>query len=472
MTNTAMTSSKYKHPPTLWILALANAWDTFSYFGTQTILVLYLMHVFDLSRTDSYISYGAYAAFAYGLPLFGGMVGDRLSNSRNAVAFGLALNIIGNLTMMLLSLPSFCIGMGFSLIGTGLSKSNSMQLAGSLYKDNTLVKEAGFTLIYIAINIGGALAPITYGIIAYKVGWNYIFSLNAIGITLSLLIYLSQWNKWKVNNTNISSTLKNTAIFTASIISALLVGTILYYTKVSFWLLIMFFAAALGYLIIVIANQKTKNKTHLFALFVLCSFALFYFTAGLQIGSTITLFLQHKIQQGIIKIKLPASIFSVLYCGFVLLLAPFFSTLWKKLESVKRPLNPVYKVNLGILLAGLGIAAFTISAITNLVIIGTIIGVMLLSAGELVLMPTILTIINNKSPKNLRSTFMGGWYLFMALGGYLSSVLASSAHWLAETASVFNNYFASEFFYISSFTLTIAIIMLFTAQKIIRMLNT
>ena len=54
-----------RHPKLLWILAFGKLWDTFSYFGTQTILALYLSHVFHTEANDSYLIYGAYAAFAY-----------------------------------------------------------------------------------------------------------------------------------------------------------------------------------------------------------------------------------------------------------------------------------------------------------------------------------------------------------------------------------------------------------------------
>ncbi len=465
-----MRLNKSSHFNALSVLAFTNAWDTFSYFGTQTILALYLMRIFQLSQHTSYLFYGAYAAFTFGLPIFGGMIGDRWFGSRLSVVWGSVLNIVGNLMMMSLQFPLFCLGIGMTLVGTGLCKSNSLQLVGSLYPDEAPNKEQGFIWVYIAINVGGMLAPLAYGFIAYKLGWNYIFGLSAMGLTLSLLAFIAKWRTWPSEHAALSGAKKIIPAIMV-ILSIILITAAFYFTRFSTWFLPVFFIFAIGFFISIILKEGGTYKQRLSGLLLLCSFALFYFVAGLQIGTTITLFIQHKIHQGFIKTHLPASIFSTLYCAFVLFLSPFVAAVWKKAAAMKKSISPIFKVNLGIILGGAGIAVFALAALTNWIIPSVLIGIMLLSAGELVLMPTIYTTISNKSPHHLRSTFMGCWYLFVAMGGYLSSVLAAGAHWLAATSVINNSPFFKEFGYISGFTLMIALIMFIVTPKLKTMLS-
>lgn len=458
------------HPRGLWALAIGNGFDTFSYFGTQTILALYLIHVFHFSRNLSYLLYGAYATFTYILPIVGGVIADRWLGSRGAIFWGCALNVIGNAIMISLQLPLFCLGLAFSLFGSGLYKSNSMHLAGSLYTSNYLNKESGFTLIYLAMNVGGALAPVAYGFIAYHYGWNYIFLLNVFGMLLSLIILFYFWQSWKSVIENCGSLKLTQSIISISVIIFLLAACF-YYIKMLNLLILMLFVISIIYLLIMIFKQNKAIKRHLLALFILCGFALFYFSAGLQIGTTITLFIQQKIHQGFIHTNLPASIFSMLYCFFVLLLAPFFALLWKRLNRMNKIINPVNKVTLGISLAAFGIALFALASITNWLMLGILLGILFLSAGELVLTPTIYTLISNKSPDHLKSTMMGCWYLCIALGGYLGSVLATSSHWVADHVEFNHNPFSTEFIFISGFTFSIALILLLVTPKLRTLLD-
>src|SRR3989338_9516917 len=101
----------HKHPTLLWVLCFGKAWDTFSYFGTQTILVLYVLHVFHQSQHVSYLLYGAYVVFSYALPVLGGILSDRFLGDRNALAISMMLDILGNLCLILLNQPLFCLGL-------------------------------------------------------------------------------------------------------------------------------------------------------------------------------------------------------------------------------------------------------------------------------------------------------------------------------------------------------------------------
>jgi POT family proton-dependent oligopeptide transporter len=198
---------------------------------------------------------------------------------------------------------------------------------------------------------------------------------------------------------------------------------------------------------------------------------MFYFAVGMQVGATILLFIQHEIDRGVIKMVLPASIFSTFYPLFVLLLAPFFSHLWDKLKEKKIDVSTPSKVVIGIFLAGLGICGFALAAATQWVLVWIIIGYLLLSAGELALTPAVYAAISNLSPEGTKSTMMGCWFLFVALGGYLSGLLAKASNLLLVRMAINGTGYFWQFSTIATLAFIVAIVLLLCIPSLQRLMK-
>ena len=78
----------FGHPRGLSVLFLTEMWEMFSFFGMRALLVYYMTKHLDLGQEYASLVYGAYAAFVYFTPVFGGMVADRWLGKRNAVMIG------------------------------------------------------------------------------------------------------------------------------------------------------------------------------------------------------------------------------------------------------------------------------------------------------------------------------------------------------------------------------------------------
>ena len=106
----------FGHPRGLGYLAFTEAWERFSFFGMQTLLVLYMVgdlfqpehigHVVGLApfrhaleaalgplsaQGLASIIFGLYSGLAYLLPVFGGILGDRLLGQHSMVMSGVVL---------------------------------------------------------------------------------------------------------------------------------------------------------------------------------------------------------------------------------------------------------------------------------------------------------------------------------------------------------------------------------------------
>ena len=100
------------------------------------------------------------------MPLFGGMAADKLGYSK-MVTIGISIMFLGYLLLALpLGANAIAIAaMGGALLlislGTGLFKGNLQVMVGNLYDDPRYAnkRDAGFSVFYMAINIGAMFAP-------------------------------------------------------------------------------------------------------------------------------------------------------------------------------------------------------------------------------------------------------------------------------------------------------------------------
>lgn len=445
-----------QHPAALWVLAFGRAWDTFSYFGTQTILVLYLTHVFGMGRDESYLLYGAYAAFSYMLPIVGGVIADRWIDSRWVLLLGSLLQISGNVLLMLPMRYGLSLGLAMTLVGTGLYKGNSSQLVGALYRQGDVKKESGFALLYFAINVGGALGPLIFGLVVYRFGWYYGFLCSALGVCIGVLCLLRHWHLLPAAKQHKPLAVRHFHFFGVALMSFCLLLSVAFYWLVALNMLLwLAFVIGFLYLAVTIYQQEHVLRQRLWIVPMLGLFSMCYYAIGLQTGITITLFIQQKIQQGNIALSLPASTFNALYCLFVLLLTPLSILFWRQLRLYGVVLSALHRLAMGLLLAAFGMAAFAVAANTSWILSGILTGYLLLSAGEVVLTPAVYTAISDSSPEHLKSTMMGAWTLFVGLGGYLSSVLADMANWIAARTDFSSVYFG-EFLFIMMVALVAA----------------
>jgi POT family proton-dependent oligopeptide transporter len=157
----------------------------------RALLVLYIIKGF-LSKSDgdAYAIYGAYAGLVYATPFIGGMLADRLLGARKAVILGGVLMAAGHLLMTWEAEIPFFAALSLLIVGNGFFKPNISTIVGSLYPDGSGKRDSGFTLFYIGINMGAAMAPLLCGYVSETYGWHYGFGLATIGMLVGLAVFV------------------------------------------------------------------------------------------------------------------------------------------------------------------------------------------------------------------------------------------------------------------------------------------
>ena len=182
------------HPKGLGFLAFTEAWERFSYYGMQSLLVLYMAKYLLLPGHVEHVAFfsefhriplysalqgpalasaifGTYAALVYFTPTFGGLLADRWLGRRRTVLAGAGLMALGH--FMMAFEQSFLFALLALVIGSGLFKGNLASQIGGLYKPDDLRRADAFQIYYLAINAGVIISPLVTGTLGEKVGWHW-----------------------------------------------------------------------------------------------------------------------------------------------------------------------------------------------------------------------------------------------------------------------------------------------------------
>ena len=200
----------FGHPRGLWYLAFTEAWERFSYYGMQALLVLYmvkyLLHPGRIEHVLAFESFrklyggldgqalasaifGTYTASVYLTPIFGGFLADRVLGRRRTVLLGAFVMAAGHFLMAFEA--AFLFALLCLVVGCGMFKGNIASQVGSLYKPEDLRRADAFQIFYLGINAGVIASPLIVGTLGEKVGWHYGFGAAGVGMLLAIGIYLS-----------------------------------------------------------------------------------------------------------------------------------------------------------------------------------------------------------------------------------------------------------------------------------------
>src|SRR5262245_13021308 len=182
----------FGHPVGLYTLFFAEMWERFSYYGMRALLVLYMIKGFlKLNDGAAYAVYGAYTALLYATPFIGGMLADRLLGARRAVVLGGLLMAAGHVLMTLQTHVSFYGALALLIAGNGFFKPNISTMVGSLYPAGSPKRDGGFTIFYVGINLGAAMAPLVCGYVGERYGWHYGFGLATAGMLVGVAVFVA-----------------------------------------------------------------------------------------------------------------------------------------------------------------------------------------------------------------------------------------------------------------------------------------
>ena len=194
------------HPKGLYALALANTGERFGYYTMLAVFALFLRENFGLASGTAGAIYSTFLGLVYFMPLIGGMMADKFGFGRMVttgimVMFGgyLLLSVpLGGETLAMIAMMAALVLIS---VGTGLFKGNLQVMVGDLYNDPKYAdkRDSGFSLFYMAINVGSLFAPTTaIGMKNYAMNtlgfssndaYHFSFMVACVALIVSIMIY-------------------------------------------------------------------------------------------------------------------------------------------------------------------------------------------------------------------------------------------------------------------------------------------
>ncbi|MER5334265.1 peptide MFS transporter [Micromonospora sp. NPDC002717] len=438
----------FGHPRALSTLFLTEMWERFSFYGMRAILVLYLTaSVADdgqaMGEASASAVYGTYNAMVYLMALPGGWVADRLIGARRSVLWGGVVIAAGHYVMAIPTRWSVFAGMTLIVVGTGLLKPNISTMVGDLYDRDSPRRDAGFSIFYMGINIGGFAAPLVTGFLGEKVNWHLGFGAAAIGMTFGVLQYvlgrhnlgdagarpadplLGADRRRALTRVGAVAALVALAVVVLAVAGAFTVDTVVNLLAAATVLI------TVGYFVRIMvdrelsATERSRMKAYVWLFVFAAAFWLIYD----QAGSVLNIFAADNTDRDVAGFTFPASWLQSVNPILIIIGAPLFALLWLRLGH--RVSTPV-KFAVGLVLNGLSFVLMAAAAQAavggDLVSPWWLVAVYAIQvAGELSLSPVGLSATTKLAPVKYASQMMGLWFLATAVGDAIGGQVARLA---------------------------------------------
>jgi POT family proton-dependent oligopeptide transporter len=382
------------HPPGLYVLFFTELSERYSFYSMAAILTLYMDEVLRFDAPAIGRVYGAYVGGVYLAPLAGGLIADRLTGFRPAVVIGGVLMMLGHLVLAVEALPFFYAGLVLIACGSGLFKPNISTIVGNLYRDRPALRDAGFNLFYLGINLGGFIAPLMVATLRARYGWSVAFGSAAVAMLLSIAIFTLGRGQLGRAADRVPADAPE--------------------------------AAAIG------APEARRRIVTLLIVFVIS--ALFW-VAFYQNGFTLTLWARDNTSTAVAPERFQA----------VEPLAVIFGSacavwLWSRLRDRGLEPSTPLKMLLGIVMAAAAYGVMTLAAMVGgdtgrVSASWLVIAYVFIAAGEICLSPMGLSLVNRVAPPRNRGLMMGAWFVSLSAGGYLAGVIGG--YWNEVPHSLF-----------------------------------
>ncbi|MCB0743264.1 MAG: peptide MFS transporter [Ignavibacteriales bacterium] len=382
-----------EHPKGIMVMFTTEMWERFGFYIMMAILVLYMDSEFGWSDSVKGDHYGMFLGLVYFIPLLGGYLGDKLFGQINTVIAGSVFMLFGYISLALSSaeqLVFFYIGLFLVAFGTGIFKVNMAVLVGNLYKEKVHLKDAGFNIFYMGVNVGATIAPLAATLLGYLFNdYRISFWAAAVGMVIALLTF--NMGKSKIMSADVKQSRKTEKE------------------------------------IVHIEIGKTETAQRMVSLAMLFIIVIFFWMAFYQNGFALTLFAERSTK---IYDLLRPETYQFFNPFFILVLTPVLLGLFNRLNKKgKEPSTPL-KIFIGMTIMGISMVIMVFASLnggnsdSNIMspywLISTYLVVTL---AEILISPMGLSYVSKVAPPKLQGRMMGGWYAATAVGSYGSGLL-------------------------------------------------
>jgi POT family proton-dependent oligopeptide transporter len=338
--------------------------------------------------------YGVFIWAVFAFNFIGGWIADRFIGQIKAIKIGAVMMIAGYCLVALSSAHHkwpFTAGLALVALGTGFFKGNISVIVGNLYtKENESLKDAGYNIYYMGINIGALLASIVISYV-FK-NFNYSFWAAAVGMVIAVITFsASQKIIRHADTKNRGENLPDAASAT---------------------------------LIVMPKSEVVKRVATLVTLFLI---AILFWICYYQNGSALTYFADKSTLK-----TFPPQFYAFFNCiciiGLTLTILPFY----KMLSKIGKEPSTAGKIFYGMIIMAVSMVIMIFASLaggnsnTNIVSsIWLISTYVIVSLAEILISPMGLSFVSKVAPPRWQGAMMGAWFFATGLGGFIAGLFSN-----------------------------------------------
>ncbi|WP_415640922.1 peptide MFS transporter [Skermania piniformis] len=437
----------FGQPRGLSTLFFVELWERFSYYGMRAILLYFLIDTAEngglgLTESNGTAVVSIYGSMVYLLSILGGFAADRVIGARRSVLYGGMVIMAGHVLLALPPEAAAWSGIVLVAIGTGLLKPNVSSMVGELYATHDRRRDAGFSIFYMAVNVGALVSPFVVGWLRDRWGYHAGFSAAAVGMAIALVFYFTGRKHLRGAGDDVPNPLSSRdrarlPLFGIGAVVALAVLIMItglwrdtFLLQVIDAITILSLGAPVVYFAVMFRSPKvtSRERTHLAAYLPLWIGAMLFWMIAEQAAGKMALFAQQNTVTSVGGIDVDPEWFQSVGPLTIILLAPVFGWIWTR-RAGRFP-STAAKFAIGVTMAGLSalfmswaFATFTDNTAPVTVLITAFV---ILTIGELCLSPVGLSATTRLAPVAFMSQSLALWYLASAAGQAIAAQLISA----------------------------------------------
>lgn len=430
--------SMLHQPKAFWLVFMLEVWERYGFYTVQTLVVIYLISQFHLSDSVSDVMFGSFASLAYLLTSLGGVVGDRYLGTKRCIVIGACTLALGYFifSMPNLTLHGVTLGLTMVALGNGFFKANPSSLLSKVYEKENYNQDSGFTLYYMAINLGIMSSTILSPIIALHYGWSWAYRLAFLGLTIALGTYARLRGTIK----NIGSKPDQKPL--RKDVFAYVMGAAVIILFVGWWMMghekLMSVALTLStcvFLTVYVVQifkakpEEQKGMSLFLILFAVgCIFWAFYF----QMPTSLTLFAMRNVNHHFLFFTMDGPQYQSFEAIFIIVMGPLMAGVYEYLRRKKARVTISTKFAIGMLFLALAFFIIPVAGLfqkTGVVSSWWMVLLYWLQAvAELLISALGFSMVSRYIPQRLMGFVMGLWLLTISMGTLLAGYIAAIAN--------------------------------------------
>lgn len=432
------------HPALLWSLLAVTVGVNFGFYGFRAFLAPYAADTFfaGLTHADALkqanFLFAGFGSLVYATAILGGWVADNVLGEVRSLRIALWLQVIGIAGLMVPNREAFMLALSFYVLAGGLGIPLTV-LIGRNYATEDPRRDGGYTLFYLAINLGAFIAPfICADWVRVRYGYPWAFGAAAVGALVAALVF--EWQHRRLpgaaDRVRFKRAWSTPAILLAVLVLVAPAAWLLAHPDAMNAFVYILMAALVVYFVVSSARRRDRVQGQRYLALLLLFVAMVLFWAmSLLSASALNFFARDWVaplwRGSVLGLAWDYTLLQSVNPLYILIFAPFIAMLWPWLE--KRGINPSTprKFGIGLLLVALGYGVMVYAVDYLQLPDGKVAAWTLLACylgstlGELALSPIGYAVIGKLAAHDEASLAMGGWFFGVAISYNLAGQIAA-----------------------------------------------